>query len=59
MGVTSGFAGLKFSGSPNIRGEIMIMDKVSMITRIIPRMSLEEKKGWNLTLSMFPGIPRV
>jgi len=59
IGVTRGLAGLKFSGSPNMRGDVMIMDRVSMITRIIPKISLDEKNGWNLILSMFPGIPRV
>jgi len=59
IGVTRGLAGLKFSGSPNARGAVRIMVIVSIITRIIPRMSLDEKNGWKLTLSMFLGIPSV
>jgi len=59
IGVTRGLAGLKFSGSPNASGAVKIIVIVSIITKIIPRMSFDEKKGWNLTLSMFLGIPNV
>jgi len=55
--VFSGFAGLKFSGSPieyGIRNEIAIntMKKI-----IAPKRSLDEKKGWKEILSVFGFSP--
>lgn len=56
-GVTIGFAGKKFSGSPNSRGSsrfIMININIRMV---IPMRSLIEKYGWNGILSYFLLIP--
>ena len=53
IGVFSGFAGLKFSGSPIENGKISLK-VIKNITKIkAPRLSFEEKKGWNDILSRF------
>jgi len=53
MGVFKGLAGLKFSGSPIEKGAIK--ETIEMIHRntTIPKISLIEKKGWNIILSAF------
>lgn len=56
-GVTSGFAGVKLSGSPNMLGE----NRASVVKPIIkaanPSKSLYEKYGWNEILSASELIP--
>jgi len=47
MGVTRGFAGMKFSTSPRINGLIsVIIVKINTIKSILKR-SFTEKNGWN------------
>lgn len=56
-GVTKGLAGIKFSVSPKRKGFIKASEikAHSIITN--PNMSLNEKQGWNGTLSEFELIP--
>lgn len=56
--MTSGFAGVKFSGSPSMFGENMASAISGEIIRTAPRMSLSEKYGWNGILSQSDTIPR-
>ena len=51
-GVTSGFAGLKFSTSPSMFGvfEIIVMNKIEI--NVPGSRSLTEKDGWNFILSV-------
>jgi hypothetical protein len=52
-GVTSGFAGVKLSGSLLIYGSFRV-NTVNIIIMIAnPRMSFTEKYGWNGILSVF------
>lgn len=53
----NGFAGLKFSGSPIENGAIKEIVEITHKNKIIPKMSLIEKKGWNIILSAFALIP--
>lgn len=57
MGVFSGLAGLKFSGSPIENGAIKEIREIIQRNITIPRISLIEKNGWNLILSAFLLIP--
>lgn len=57
-GVTSGFAGVKFSGSPKRFGENRASAMRGVSMRINPRMSLKEKYGWNGILSQSDTMPR-
>ena len=57
-GVTSGFAGVKFSGSPRRFGENRARAIRGVSIRINPSMSLNEKYGWNGILSQSDTIPR-
>jgi hypothetical protein len=45
MGVLRGFAGLKFSGSPIENGATKEIIETTHMNKIIPKMSLIEKKG--------------
>lgn len=51
VGVTSGLAGVKLSGSPKRFGEKRAKDRRRVIRIINPRRSLNEKYGWNEILS--------
>jgi len=58
MGVTKEFATIKFSGSPNIQGEIKVnINNINSIN-IKPKISLYEKYKWNGTLSKFRVNPK-
>lgn len=57
-GVTSGFAGVKFSGSPKRFGENRASAMRGVSMRINPRISLNEKYGWNGILSQSETRPR-
>lgn len=57
MGVFRGLAGLKFSGSPIENGAIKEIIEITHKNITIPKMSLIEKKGWNLILSVFVFTP--
>ena len=57
-GVTSGFAGVKFSGSPRRLGENRASAIRGVIIRVSPRMSLREKYGWSGILSQSDTRPR-
>lgn len=57
-GVTSGFAGVKFSGSPRRLGENRASAIRGVIIKVSPKMSLMEKYGWNGILSQSDTIPR-
>lgn len=50
-GVTSGFAGVKFSGSPRRFGENSAKDVRASSITTNPRRSLYEKYGWKEILS--------
>lgn len=52
-----GLAGLKFSGSPIENGAMKEIIEITHNNRIIPKMSLIVKKGWNIILSVFVLIP--
>lgn len=56
-GVTSGFAGVKLSGSPSMYG--FISDSITSINSMItnPTMSLNEKNGWKGILSILLFTP--
>lgn len=56
-GVTSGFAGVKFSGSPRRLGENRASAIRGVIIKVSPKMSLMEKYGWNGILSQSDTIP--
>lgn len=56
-GVTRGFAGIKFSTSPNRYGLVVLSHTSPQIINTNPKMSLKEKKGWNEILSEFELIP--
>lgn len=56
-GVTRGFAGVKFSGSPRRFGENRASRSNSKSSKVAPSRSLYEKYGWNGTLSVFEGRP--
>jgi len=53
IGVLSGFAGLKFSGSPVSNGKINVKVKTVAKYATIPKESFTEKYGWNEVLSLF------
>jgi hypothetical protein len=56
-GVTSGFAGIKFSGSPKTQGpQKQIINKIKSAAKK-PNTSLILKYGWNLSLSKFLFTP--
>lgn len=55
-GVLIGFAGMKFSGSVEIYGEMLIMIENINSVIIIPNKSFEVKNGWNWILSLFMEI---
>lgn len=57
-GVTRGFAGVKFSGSPNRLGvnRARVVRRRSMIVN--PSRSFREKYGWNGILSQLDEMPR-
>lgn len=56
-GVTNGLAGMKLSGSPSMYGLKRVI-KIKVVNKIInPKISLNEKYGWNGILSMFLLIP--
>lgn len=57
IGVTSGFAGIKLSGSLSIYGLIKVNVINKSITIKNPKISLNEKNGWNGILSIFLLIP--
>jgi len=57
IGVFSGLAGLKFSGSPIIFGNITDINSRNMIRIIVLMESFMEKNGWNWILSMFELVP--
>jgi len=57
MGVFSGFAGLKFSGSPILLGYRSTMEIRIIKNKDEPKESLILKKGWKGILSMFGFIP--
>lgn len=57
-GVTRGFAGVKFSGSPSRLGENRARDMSRSSMIINPSRSFMEKYGWNGILSQFDGRPR-
>jgi hypothetical protein len=57
IGVFSGLAGLKFSGSPIIFGNIIDINSRNMIRIIALVESFMEKNGWNWILSMFELVP--
>lgn len=50
-GVTRGFAGVKFSGSPRRVGENNVRDVRASSISTKPRRSLYEKYGWKEILS--------
>lgn len=53
MGVLSGLAGIKFSGSVEIYGEMLItMENINKVI-INPKRSFDVKNGWNWILSLF------
>lgn len=56
-GVTNGFDGVKFSGSPSRLGENRDSAIRGVITRANPTMSLREKYAWNGILSQSDTIP--
>lgn len=51
-GVTIGLAGIKFSGSVEIYGEIRIITDKVIIVKINPTISFLVKNGWKLILSL-------
>lgn len=53
IGVFKGLAGLKFSGSPIENGVIKEIIERTHKNSTIPKISLIEKKGWNIILSAF------
>jgi len=55
--VFRGLAGLKFSGSPMIYGNIVDMNSKNIIRMMALVESLNEKNGWNWILSMFGFVP--
>ena len=57
IGVFRGLAGLKFSGSPMIYGNIVDMNSKNIIRMMALVESLNEKNGWNWILSMFGFVP--
>lgn len=57
IGVLSGLAGLKFSGSPIENGVMRDTVEMTHKKRTTPKMSLIEKNGWNVILSLFLLIP--
>jgi len=57
IGVTIGFAGVKFSTSFNNIGLIIIIDINIIIMTRAPKMSLWEKKGWNGIFSKLELLP--
>lgn len=58
VGVTRGFAGMKFSGSDSIVGvNRLIMVSVRM-ARVKPIISFVENKGWKGVFDVFDGVPR-
>lgn len=57
MGVLRGLAGLKFSGSPIENGAMKEIIEISHKNNTIPKMSLIEKNGWNIILSLFLFTP--
>lgn len=57
MGVTSGFAGMKFSGSPNRKGmKNLRIDNINM-SDVKPIISFTVKRGWNGVFDIFDEIP--
>lgn len=52
-GVLRGLAGIKFSGSVDTKGKIIIIRKNKNNVTIAPIISFEVKKGWNWILSLF------
>jgi hypothetical protein len=52
-GVTSGFAGVKLSGSPRIYGSLRVTVDRTIIVIVNPTMSLAVKYGWKGILSVF------
>ena len=57
-GVTMGFAGIKFSGSPISQGPWKQTPKNKTKNNLNPNASLTVKYGWNGDLSKFPLSPR-
>lgn len=57
-GVTSGFAGMKLSGSPKRLGAKSASDVSAMRTTMKPTRSLYEKYGWKEILSALEFNPR-
>jgi len=57
-GVTMGFAGIKFSGSPRSQGAWRHRRVNNKKKRINPNTSFTEKYGWNGLLSKFLSSPR-
>jgi len=57
-GVTSGFAGVKFSVSPKIYGKARQIQISVVVIINMPIKSFQEWKEWNGILSMFELIPR-
>lgn len=53
-----GFAGVKFSGSPNKLGENRAKVISGSSISVNPRISFREKYGWNGILSQFEMMPR-
>lgn len=56
-GVTSGFAGVKLSGSPRRYGSFRVRTDSSIIITANPTMSFTVKYGWNGILSVFLSSP--
>lgn len=52
IGVTIGLAGIKFSGSVEMKGEIQIRKNKIIKERITKIISFLEKNGWKLILSL-------
>lgn len=48
---------MKFSGSPKILGEIKMVEIINRSVISMPKISLEEKYGWNGILSKFELVP--
>lgn len=53
IGVFSGSAGMKFSGSLEIYGEIIMIMENNTSEKITPTISFTVKNGWNSILSLF------
>lgn len=56
--MTSGLAGVKFSGSPSRLGENRARVISGRSMNMSPRISFSEKYGWNGILSQFDTTPR-